>query len=113
MKNIMFYRFNNFKQRIPFPFVDIYLFQWNELKKSGIHNHARNGCYMFLLRGKIKENIYNHNLTRINTNIYNAPSVSFINDYIGYHSIQPMKRSISIHIYHPKRHETKYFINNK
>ena len=50
MKNIMFYRFNNFKQRIPFPFVDIYLFHWNELKKSGIHNHARNGCYMFLLR---------------------------------------------------------------
>ena len=70
MKNIMFYRFNNFKQRIPFPFVDIYLFHWNELKKSGIHNHARNGCYIFLLRGKIKENIYNHNLTRINTNIY-------------------------------------------
>ena len=37
----MFYRFNNFKKRIPFPFIDIYLFRWNEFNQSGIHNHAK------------------------------------------------------------------------
>ena len=109
----MFYRFNNFKKRIPFPFIDIYLFRWNEFNQSGIHNHAKNGCYMFLLKGTIKEVVYNHNLIKTNINIYNSPSVSFINDDIGYHCIRPMEKSISIHIYHPKKHKTKYFINNK
>ena len=108
----MFYRFNNLKKRIPFPFIDIYLFQWNELNPSGIHNHAKNGCYMFLLKGCIKENIYNHTLTKTNTNFYTAPSISYINDKIGYHCIQPLERSISIHFYHPKNHKTKYFTNN-
>ena len=73
----------------------------------------QNGCYMFLLKGTIKEVVYNHNLIKTNTNIYNSPSVSFINDDIGYHCIRPMEKSISIHIYHPKKHKTKYFINNK
>ena len=58
------------KYKIPFPFVDVYFFQWNVLKRSGIHNHAENGCYLLLLKGKIKENIYNQNFTKIKTNIY-------------------------------------------
>mgnify|MGYP001177190188 CR=1 FL=1 len=109
----MFYRFNNLKKKIPFPFIDIYFFKWNELKPTGIHNHAKNGCYVFLLKGKIKEDIYNNSLQRINTNVYHSPSISYMNDKIGYHCIQPLKKSISIHIYHPKDHQTKYFINNK
>ena len=107
----MFNRLKNYKRRIPFPFIDIYLFQWNTLNPSGIHDHAKNGCYMFLLKGSIKENIYNRTLTKTktNTNLYTAPYISYINDNIGYHCIEPLERSISIHFYHPKNHKIKIF----
>ena len=109
----MFYRFGNVKQRIPFPFIDIYLFRWNELKSTGIHNHAKHGCYIILLKGKIKENIYNHSLHYQKTKIHKAPSLSYMCDTIGLHRIEPLERSMSIHFYYPKGHKTKYFTNHK
>ena len=109
----MFYQFNNIKKRIPFPFIDIYLFKWNNLSPTGIHDHAKKGCYIWLLKGKFKEDIYNHSKRRLRTNVYNAPSLSFMSDKIGLHCIQPLKKSMSIHFYYPKGHKTKYYINNK
>ena len=100
------------RYKIPFPFIDVYFFQWNVLKRSGIHNHAENGCYLLLLKGKIKENIFNKNFTKIKTNIYKPFSLSYINDNIGYHCVEPLEKSYSLHIYHPKNHKTKYFTNN-
>lgn len=101
------------KRKIPFPFIDIYFFKWNSLKKSGIHNHAKNGCFIFLFKGKLKENIYNQRFQLIKTNLYNPFSISYMNDNIGYHCIEPLEKSYSIHFYHPKNHKTKYYINNK
>ena len=109
----MFHRFSNVKQRIPFPFIDIYFFRWNELKSTGIHNHAKQGCYLFLLKGKIKENIYNHSLHYQKTRIHKALSVSYMCDTIGLHRIEPLERSMSIHFYYPKGHQTKYYTNHK
>tara|TARA_Y100000768_G_scaffold388770_1_gene387010 strand:+ start:4093 stop:4419 length:327 start_codon:yes stop_codon:yes gene_type:complete len=108
----MFYQFMNFKKRIPFPFIDIYLFRWNELRSTGIHNHAKKGCYILLLNGGIKEKVYNHSIEYQKTNIYKAPSLSYMCDTIGLHSIEPLKRSTSIHFYYPKGHKTKYFTNS-
>tara|TARA_Y100000389_G_C17456716_1_gene518637 strand:+ start:2859 stop:3185 length:327 start_codon:yes stop_codon:yes gene_type:complete len=106
------------KKKIPFPFIDIYFFKWNHIKKTEIHDHARNGCFIFLLKGKLKENIYDHNIQLIKSKLYNPFSISYINDNIGYHSIEPLKNSYSIHFYHPKNYKTKYYktkyyINNK
>lgn len=101
------------KRKIPFPFIDIFLFHWNNLDPTDIHNHAKNGCYILLLKGRLKEQIYNHSLKKINTHIYHAPSISYMNDKIGYHSIQPLQKSTSIHFYHPKGHQTKCFTINK
>ena len=109
----MFYRFNNFKIRIPSPFIDIYLFRWNELITSKIHDHAKNGCILFLLRGSIKEEIYGHQLNKVKTNIYESPSISYISNKKGFHSITPLMKSYSIHFYYPKGHKTNYYINNK
>ena len=105
----MFYQFNNLRIKIPFPVIDIYLFLWGNLSPTGIHNHAKNGCYIWLLRGQIKEDIYNHSKKKIKTNIYKAPSISYMNDRIGLHSIQPLKKSSSLHFYYPKGHKTKYY----
>ena len=109
----MFHRFSNVKQRVPFPFIDIYLFRWNELKPTGIHNHAKQGCYILLLKGKIKENIYNHSLHYQKTKMHKAPFVSYMSDKIGLHCIEPLEISTSIHFYYPKGHQTKYFTNHK
>mgnify|MGYP002527092772 FL=1 len=88
----MFHRFSNVKQRIPFPFIDIYLFRWNELKSTGIHNHAKQGCYILLLKGTLEENIYNHSLHHKKKNIHKAPSLSYICNTIDLHCIKPLKR---------------------
>ena len=105
----MFYQFNNLKIKIPFPLIDIYLFHWRNMNPSKIHNHSKNGCYLFLIKGSIQENIYNSSLKNIKKKIYKAPSLSYIHNKIGYHSIQPLQKSISIHIYHPKNENIKFF----
>ena len=46
----------------------------------------------------------------IRTNIYLSPSISYINNDMGFHSIKPIRESLSIHFYYPKNHKTKYFI---
>ena len=109
----MFYQFNNFKKRIPFPLVDVYLFRWGKSVSSGIHNHAKHGCVLFLFKGALKEKRYNHCLEYTKTNIFEAPSISFIHNSKGYHEVIPIKHSYSLHFYYPKGHKTKYFTNNK
>ena len=96
------------KFKIPFPLVDIYFFKWNYRKQTNIHNHCN--CYMFLLNGVLKETLYNKNLRRINTNIYKTPSISFINNSIGYHDITVLrKHTYSIHVYYPKNFKNTYY----
>ncbi len=95
------------KVKIPFPFIDIYYFNWNEQTKTPIHNHAKKGCLMFLFKGVLKEKIYNKDINIIERNIYKSPSLSYITNKKGYHSIQPLVHSKSIHFYYPKGHITK------
>ena len=108
----MFYQFNHMKLRIPFPFIDVYLFRWRNLYPSGIHDHAEGGCYLWLIKGEIKEDIYSHSKKLVETNIHTAPSISYINNTIGLHCVQPLRRSVSLHFYYPKGHKTKYHKSN-
>ena len=98
------------KYWIPFPFVDIYFIVWQPNTVSKIHNHSKNGCYMFILKGMIREEIYNKNLSLINNNYYSTFDKSYIDDNIGYHRIKNSNQySYSLHIYHPKNHVTIYY----
>ena len=98
------------KYWIPFPFIDIYFIAWKPNAISKIHNHSKNGCYMFILKGDIKEEIYNKKLNMIGTNYYSSFDTSYINDNIGYHRIKNTNQySYSLHIYHPRNHITTYF----
>jgi hypothetical protein len=108
----MFYQFKNLKQRIPFPFIDVYLFRWRNLTPSGIHDHAEKGCYLWLIKGELKEDIYTREKQLKHTNIHTAPSVTYINNTIGLHCVQPLKNSLSLHFYYPKGHKTKYYKSN-
>jgi len=98
------------KYWIPFPFIDIYFIVWKPNAISKIHNHSKNGCYLFLIKGNIIEEIYNKKLKKIGKNIYDNFSLSYINDNIGYHRIKNYNQySYSLHIYHPRNHKTIYF----
>ena len=98
------------KYWIPFPFVDIYFIVWKPNALSKIHNHSKNGCYMFILKGDIKEEIYNKKLNIIGSNYYSTFDISYINDNIGYHRIKNTNQySYSLHFYHPRNHITTYF----
>ena len=97
------------KLRIPFPILDCYYFRWVEGRETGIHDHAKNGCLMFVLTGKLKEKLYNQKLEIIETNNYKPKDITFINDKKGYHSILAEEKSTSLHFYYPKNHETKYY----
>ena len=60
------------KYWIPFPFIDIYFIVWKPNALSKIHNHSKNGCYMFILKGDIKEEIFNKKLNIIGSNYYST-----------------------------------------
>jgi len=100
----------NCKIKIPFPIFDVYFFRWRVLKNIGIHDHAKNGCIMIILNGRLEETIYNHSLYKINQNIYTGFNISFINNKKGLHDIKPLEKSNSLHFYYPKKHNTKYFL---
>ena len=98
------------KYWLPFPFVDIYFIVWKPNALSKIHNHSKNGCYMLILKGDIKEEIYNKKLNIIGSNYYSTFDISYINDDIGYHRIKNTNQySYSLHFYHPRNHITTYF----
>ena len=104
-----FNKINNTKIKLPFPIIDIYIFKWNKISQTGIHDHADKGCILWLIKGEIEEKIFNKHYKYLYTNIHSSPSISYIHNNIGYHSIKPIKKSISIHFYYTKYHKTKYF----
>ena len=101
---------NYLRYRIPFPIIDIFFIVWKPYVVSKIHNHSKNGCYMVILKGDIKEEIFNKNLNIIGSNYYSTFEISYINDNIGYHRIKNTNQySYSLHFYHPRNHITTYF----
>ncbi len=101
---------NYTKYRIPFPFVDIFIIKWLPNAISKIHNHSKSGCWMFILYGNIKEEIFTKKLSLTGINYYSSFDRSYINDDIGYHRIKNGNNyTYSLHIYHPKNHITEYY----
>ena len=66
---------------------------------------------MKVLNGKLEENVYDTNLNLVKTKTLDEGFISFISDNIGYHNISNSSNEIAltIHIYSPKNHITKYF----
>jgi len=86
---------------------------WGSNSKSPIHNHAEYGCFMKVLNGSLKENLYNSELEFIKETSLEQYDVSYIHNNIGVHSIENMNKldmSYSLHIYFPGKYNTKYYI---
>lgn len=99
----------NIKKNISFPIIDIFKFQWKKALQTPIHDHAKYGCIMFLVKGKLREDIFDTSRVYVKYNIHKAPSISYINDKKGFHSVEPLEDSISYHFYFPKGHKTNYY----
>jgi cysteine dioxygenase len=90
---------------------EIFLILWPSNTSSKIHNHSKNGCFLKLLKGDIKEQLYDTKLNFLYSNILNENYVGFLKDDIGYHSITNLgdTLAISLHIYSPPNFITEYF----
>lgn len=92
-------------------YYEIFIITWNKGQEAKIHNHSKNGCWLKIIDGIIQENIYDNDLKLKKINIINKNEIGFMDDNIGLHSIHNLNNdiSVSIHIYSPINHITKYF----
>lgn len=84
--------------------VDIYLICWKKGQKSKIHDHPEKGCIMYVLSGKLTENIYhrdfNEKLSYISSKILNENDVAYNFGIKILHQIIAESDTMSLHIYH-------------
>jgi cysteine dioxygenase len=90
---------------------EIFIITWNVNQTSDIHDHSDNGCYVKILSGELIEGLYTKKFLLERENILKNKSVSFMHNDIGYHCIENKgdKVAVSIHIYSPPNHITKYY----
>lgn len=91
--------------------IEIYIITWSCNQSAKIHDHSQNGCYLKMLQGSLEEDIYDNKLNLLSTNIIKEGDISFMNNNIGFHSINNKSSgiSVSLHVYSPPNHKTKYF----
>ena len=93
-------------------YFEIYIIFCHANKKSKIHDHSKNGCWLKVLNGDIVEYIYDKKLNLIKTNNLKKNDIGFMKDNtVGYHSICNISKNtaITLHIYSPVNHKTLYF----
>jgi cysteine dioxygenase len=91
---------------------EIFVITWNKLQQSKIHDHSDKGCYMRILQGELVEEIYHmeDSSLPIQTRTLQKGVVSYIDNTIGYHRIANKSAdvAVSLHIYSPPNHATKF-----
>ena len=92
--------------------IDMFVISWSAHSHTKIHNHAKNGCIMKILKGQLTESIYDKNLANISMKTLCENSVGYMSDDVGYHKISNMSDhiAVSLHIYSPPNHITTYFL---
>ena len=88
---------------------EIIIITWGRNQGADLHDHADNGCWLKILDGSLEEKLYDNDLNIVNINTLKKGSMGFMNN--GYHSISNTNDGItvSLHIYNPPNHKTKYF----
>jgi cysteine dioxygenase len=90
---------------------EILILTWGVNQKASIHNHAENGCFLKMLDGDLEETLYDHQLNEIETRHLSKNQISYMNNNIGLHCVKNKsdKIAVSIHIYSPPNHLTKFY----
>jgi len=92
--------------------LEIFIIAWLPNQKANIHDHSENGCWLKVLRGRLTEKKFDENLNFIEINYLNDfnNNISFMENKIGFHSIENNSDSyaITLHIYSPPNHKTNF-----
>ena len=90
---------------------EILILTWGLNQKADKHNHAENGCYLKVLEGELEETLYDNELNEMETRELTKNQISYMNNNIGLHCIKNKSDEIavSIHIYSPPNHSTKFY----
>lgn len=91
--------------------IEVLIITWNTNQGAKIHDHSKNGCFLKILEGSLEEIIFSKNLNlKQKRNLING-NISYMDDKIGLHSIRNNSDEIcvSIHIYSPPNHSTKFY----
>jgi len=92
---------------------EIFIISWNKNQNAPIHDHSCNGCWLKVLQGELIENIYeSESLSLYKSSSIKKNDISFMKNNIGYHSItnNSDETAVTIHIYNPPNHKTKFFV---
>ena len=90
------------KIRLPSITCERYLVIWQPNHLSKIHGHNGKKCNFYLLKGNLRESLYDNSKNFIQYNRYtNFLDKGYIDDTIGVHSIRNLsdKYSYSYHVY--------------
>ncbi len=96
---------------------ELILFCWDTNSVAPIHNHSAQWCWMSILQGELKEVYYStqsieERNPKVIKTINHTPSArTFIDDTIGWHSVQNVSqgRSISLNIYNRPIDTCKFY----
>ena len=82
---------------------DMYVNSWLPNQKTAIQDHPQHGRLICLIDGTLEEKIYNKKLELIEKKIIKGPCIRYIDNSIGYQTIQCVKKAVSLEIYSPGR----------
>ena len=92
--------------------MDVFIICWKKGQKSGIHDHPESGCLLKVVEGELLETVFTDSLSKIKENKLITGSIGYQEGNNKLHSINSNKcDSISIHIYSPAKHCTKFYTN--
>lgn len=94
---------------------ELILLCWSKGQSTPIHDHGGEECWVKVIEGEIKETIYkeekNGNLTAIRTSISKHNDVTYMKDFMGYHTLENVSnaRTMSLHVYAKPIHKCQTF----
>jgi hypothetical protein len=86
---------------------EIILICWSDNSETFIHDHPDKGCILYLIDGKIEEQLYNDKIILTKTTIIKSGSISYMDNNIGYHKIKCIDKSLSLHFYSPPNYKMR------
>lgn len=84
---------------------ELILLCWEKGQMTPIHDHGGEECWVKIIKGEFKETIYNadknEGLSVIKSFISKPNDISYMIDFMGFHSIENLsnQRSMSLHLY--------------
>lgn len=90
--------------------IELVVISWKKGQCSKIHDHPSKGCLLKILSGELTEEIYDSNKNKLITNILKTNNIGYqVGNKKLHNIISNTRDTISLHIYSPPNHKTKYY----